>query len=455
MNITIRFDRPRQTLSGFGVSGAWWAQEVGGFTETDPASGLPVRERAARLLFSREEGIGITQYRYNLGAGSKESGRGRFDQENRRAECFETSPGVYDWSKDENAVWMLKEAVRLGAEEITLFANSPPERLTRNHKAHLDRPLATNLPKKNYEAFARYVLDCAAHFLAEGIPIKYVSPINEPVWVWTGSQEGCHYRPLQGYALLRVFARRLRERPALSGVKLSGAENGDIRWFNKTWSRIMLSKTLRAVSDGVDVHSYFLPVPSFLPAPLRKVLDDRLAYLKRFRRWLDRRNASVRVSEWCHMRGGRDCGMGSALVQARVMAEDLSLLEAEGWQLWIAMSNYDYCDGLIYYDGEETLTLTKRLFAFGNFSRFVRPGAVRLETEGAGSAALAFSQNGETALVLRNGAASPESVRTNLSGPGVLWVTDETRDLAPTPVADRGAFTLPPRSVCTLTADAE
>jgi hypothetical protein len=181
-------EKTYQTFERFGVSGAWWAQAVGGWTETDPASGLPKRERVAQLLFDPEQGIGVRCYRYNLGGGSAQSGNGRFDNECRRAESFDTGENEYDWSRDANAVWMLRQAVKNGADEVILFVNSPPERYTRNGKAHLDKPLRTNLPRKNYLKFVNYCLACAEHFLAEGLPVKYISPVNEPVWVWTGGR---------------------------------------------------------------------------------------------------------------------------------------------------------------------------------------------------------------------------------------------------------------------------
>ena len=114
-----------QTFDRFGVSGAWWAQVVGGWEETDEASGLPKRERVAELLFDREKGIGVRCYRYNLGAGSMRSGKGRFDLACRRAESFDVSETDYDWTRDANAVWMMKEAVKRGADEVILMPIYP------------------------------------------------------------------------------------------------------------------------------------------------------------------------------------------------------------------------------------------------------------------------------------------------------------------------------------------
>ena len=143
-----------QTMESFGTSGAWWSQYVGGFTESVDDSGLSSRERIATLLFDKEQGIGLTCYRFNLGAGSAESRKGSYSDIHRRAQSFEVSEGVYDFDKDANAVWFLEKAVELGVEEVVLFCNSPLERLTDNGKAHLDQGMKSNISEENYKAFA-------------------------------------------------------------------------------------------------------------------------------------------------------------------------------------------------------------------------------------------------------------------------------------------------------------
>ena len=446
-------EKTYQTFERFGVSGAWWAQVVGGWDETDPDSGKPKRERVAELLFNRETGIGVRCYRYNLGGGSAQSGRGKFYNESRRAESFDTGENEYDWSRDENAVWMLRQAVKEGADEVIFFVNSPPERWTRNGKAHLDKPLHTNLPRKNYVKFADYCLTCAEHFINEGIPVKYLSPVNEPVWVWTGGQEGCHYRPGQVKKLMRTFADEMDKRPALKNLKLSGAENGDIRWFNKTYTRIMLGdKKIRSRTDAVDVHSYFL-TPN-IPV-IKHFIKNRPAYLKRFRRYLDRKypGAQVKTSEWTHMQGGRDYGMDSALEQTKIILEDLTVLGVSAWQLWIAVSNVDYCDGLIYENDEpRTFETTKRYYAFGNFTKFLEPGSRRCEIcAPEGITAAAFTKDGrQTAVLMNPGDTKTLALPRNATA---VYLTDETRDLAL--IETRGALTLPPKSVVTLLFSAE
>lgn len=458
MNMTIDLQQPQQTMEGFGASGAWWAQVVGGWTQTDANSGLPVYERVAQLLFDKEKGIGLTCYRHNLGGGSQNSKSSVFQQTCRMAECHLKNDGTYDWSRDENAVRMLLSCVKNGCDEVVLFCNSPPEKYTTNGKSCLDKAGKTNLKRKHFAAFAEYLVTVTKHFLALGVPVRFVSPVNEPVWVWTekNGQEGCHYHPWQVWELLRVCADKFKE--ADIGVLLSGAENGDIRWFNKTYTHIMLrDKKIRAASDGVDVHSYFLPSGIRLGI-IKRLFDERLVFLRRYRRWLDRHYPTdkVRVSEWTHMQGGRDYGMDSALVQAQTMLDDICILRACAWQNWIAVSNVDYCDGLLYIDIEKPgFEFTKRYFAFGNFSKYIPVGAkyCAVKTDGEAIKAAAFVKDSKTVTVAINTSKQPqETALSQFAGQTVkMIVTDADRDLQESDVAAE-RIVLPPRSVVTLIA---
>ena len=138
MKIKIDYKTRYQTYENIGASGAWWAQIVGGWSHIDAESGKSVRDRISELLYSKDNGIGMQVYRYNIGAGSKYSGRGRYSEPARSTECFETAPKVYDWTRDANAVYMMKQAVKDGADEVIFFVNSPVERLTKNNMAHAD-----------------------------------------------------------------------------------------------------------------------------------------------------------------------------------------------------------------------------------------------------------------------------------------------------------------------------
>jgi len=83
-----------------------------------------------------------------------------------------------------------------------------------------------------------------------------------------------------------------------------------------------------------------------------------------------------------------------ALWLTRIMHWDISIANATGWSFWTSLSYPKWADhkfrfGLLnwYPDSENrdnssgTIEETKNLWAFGNFSRFVRPGYQRIEVE--------------------------------------------------------------------------
>ncbi len=434
MELKIYPEKEYQIFKSIGASGAWWAQIVGGWSHIDEASGESVRDRIARLLYSKEKGIGMGVYRYNIGGGSKHSGKGEYSQPARATECFEVSKGEYDWNRDENAVYMMKKCVENGAEEVIFFVNSPIERLTKNGLAHNKKHqlFHENISKKNYKEFAKYCLDVTEHFIKEGVPVKYLSPVNEPIWVWNGGQEGCFYRPRSVKNVFKVFAEEIDKRPKLSSLKLSGAESGDLRWFNKSYTRQLLKdKNVRKHLDGVDVHSYCLPLPLPVNIPF---LNDRLSFVKRFRKFMDKNYPDVPVvmSEWTHMKGGRDYGMDSALITATTMYEDFTLLNAVSWQHWIAVSEVDYCDGLIYINLEDkSFEITKRYYVTGNFSKYIKSGSKRIEAHSGDENLLvvAFKNNEETVLVVINNSNEEKEITLPFGKEFLISVTDENNNL--------------------------
>lgn len=454
MELKIYPEKEYQTFKSIGASGAWWAQIVGGWEHTDTESGKSVRDRIAELLYNKETGIGMGVYRYNIGGGSKHSGKGEYSQPARATECFEVSKGQYDWSRDKNAVYMMKKAVENGADEVVFFVNSPVERLTKNGLAHNKKHqlFHENISKNNYKEFAKYCLDVTEHFINEGIPVKYLSPVNEPIWVWNGGQEGCFYRPRSVKNVFRVFANELDKRESLKSLRLSGAESGDLRWFNKSYTRQLLKdKNVRKHLDGVDVHSYCLPLPLPITIPF---LNDRLGFVKRFRKFMDKRYPDVPVvmSEWTHMQGGRDYGMDSALVTATTMYEDFTLLNAVSWQHWIAVSEVDYCDGLIYINlDDKTFEMTKRYYVTGNYSKYVKPGSKRIEatTDDKDVLVTAFKRDEKITLVIVNNSDNEKLFSLPEEKEILISVTDKDNNLKES-VTNKRDITLTPKSVTTV-----
>lgn len=351
-----------QEIEGFGASGAWWAQNLGAWSS-------PRRNRVAQLLFSRAQGIGLSQYRYNIGGGIDDT----ITDPWRTAETFETGPGTYDWDRDAASRWFLQAAKEHGVEDFVAFVNSPPRRLTANGHTYGDTG-TSNLPAAHHEEFTQYLLDVVRHFRdEEGIGFRFVSPINEPQWTWDApGQEGCHYEPAQ----VRDLTALVIEAFADSGLDtlVSAPESGEYRsvYSDQDYAGWLLEdEGIRAGLGEFATHSYWST-------------DDQRA--RAAERMGEHPEVPFTMTEWCEMVGGRDYGMDSALVLARTVHSDLTIANVAAWQLWIAVSRYDYHDGLLYTDyvepgDEENLEETQRLWALGNYSRFLRPGAHRIGLE--------------------------------------------------------------------------
>jgi len=409
-----------QTMDGFGASDAWQCQFVG--------NNWPVqkRERIADLLFSREEdargnpeGIGLSIWRFNLGAGTAEQGDAS-DIGNpwRRAECFQSTDGSYDWSKQAGQQWFLRAARQRGVERFLAFPNSPPVHLTRNGKGYAPKDLPyLNVKPGKLDAYAAFLVEVLDHFQKEGLPFDYLSPFNEPQWAWDeAGQEGTPGLNIELYALIRYLSKELSRRGL--ATQLAIAEAGTI---GHAFMR-MDFKGLK--SDGRDAQAqfFFSPESPFYIGDLPNVallisahgyhsvwpLDKQVEYRQMLHHALTAANPRLGYwqSEYCileepntEIRGGgrRDLGMNTALYVARIIHHDLTVAQARSWQWWTAVSEVDYKDGLVYLDdgsrgdsgkmGAETLSLardgavreSKLLWALGNYARFVRPGMVRVD----------------------------------------------------------------------------
>ena len=431
--IRVDASTTRQTMDGFGTSGCWWAQEVGTWEE-------PVRNQVTRWLFDQEDGIGLTLYRFNVGAGDVNEAKDPW----RRVETFETAPGVYDWTRDAGSVTMLRMAVAAGVQEVVFFANSPPGRMLQNGRTTGDDRGESNLIPGMESDFARYLLDIAQHFAEKGIPVRHISPVNEPQWNWKleNGQEGCHYTPDGVLAVGRALLEELAKRGNPFDASL--ADSG--KMFDEAYT-IGLYETLATDAAFAGKLPHFAAHAYWSSELDKKLLAAKLRDLGN--------PLPLWQSEWCQMEGGSDFGMDPALVLARCVHEDLTILDCTSWQTWIAVTRYDYKDGLIHADtGNQTVTDMKRLWALGNWSRFVRPGSVRVDVPEMPQGLLASAwkrPDGSLAVVVVN--ESQTDLLTELHGigsPSEAWETSDKHNLERVGSDLNNGYAFPARSITTL-----
>ncbi len=364
--IIYDLDKTYQTIeNGFGASGCWWAPDVGTWN-AKTENGNDVREEIAKLLYDDVEGLGMDVYRYNLGA-AVNGCRGKYSHYWRTVESFLTEDGTYDYTRDPGGVYMMNLALKYGATEVVLFANSPPNTMTVNGKGHSSNGKC-NLDSSKYLDYAVYFCDVAEYFISIGVPVVALSPVNEPEWEWKGGQEGCHYEPNELVAFYEVFIQEMERRPALKNLELSIYESGQLsgRIYDYV-EALMSSDIVRPYFTKIDAHSYWATV------------QDKNA----FNAFIQEKYPELEVSmtEWCQMQNGRANNMTPAFIIANTVMDDLVTLNAVSWQYWLGVSAYDYEDGLLYVDlnDHSSLVIPLRYYAFGLFTKYIKKGAERVD----------------------------------------------------------------------------
>jgi O-glycosyl hydrolase len=479
LKLTINPKTTFQTIDHFGASDAWACQFVGNW----PAA---TRAGIADLLFSRDtlangqpKGVGLSMWRFNIGAGTAEQGEASgINDEWRRAESFLTDEGTYDWTRQSGQVWFLQAAKERGVAEFLAFPNSPPVQLTINHKGYANK----GLPNLNPDQFDRY-----AGFLATvvagvrdrtGITFQYISPVNEPQWDWSdGGQEGTPFYNNQIAGLTRSLSAALLKNKLPTQINI--AEAGQIDYLYSEHNRPGRSSQIKSffqpsspdyvgnlpnLSRAISGHSYFTTSPYKAAAAKRTQLATDVSQTPGLKYWM---------SEYCilgdnegEIRGeGRDLGIDPALYVASVIHNDLTNANASAWHWWIALSPYNYKDGLIYVDKSKTggtYQPAKMLWALGNYSQFIRPGAIRVAaTVGAdtGNVLVSSFRNTDQKLVTviinkSNEAVTVEpALTTGTLGTTRHYQTSAVASLTPVVVNQKGRFTVAPKSITTLVSE--
>lgn len=313
MKIALKNAKKINTLNGFGASACWWSQNV-----ADEQTAQTLTD----LLYSKD-GLGLNIYRYNVGGGF-EDGNVRIANPWRRTQSFMNKDGSFDWSRDKNAVELMKKCLDAGSvDTLIFFANSPhyTQTVTGQTSGGLTEHFS-NLDKNKYEAFAKYLIDIAHHFIDEGYPVKYISPINEPQWKWGGGyvwQEGCHYEPNEVRDCLLAFARELEKRK--SPLLLYAPESGDISETTKQYYRLLEKEPLiMKYLDTFAYHSYHS--------------DNNVQNKIDFGKWAKKNVKTLHfdMSEWCELpcKSPVD-SINGALITARIIGEDLIYTGVNSW----------------------------------------------------------------------------------------------------------------------------
>lgn len=407
-------------FQGWGTSLCWWANRLG-YSES-------LTKQAAAAFFDKNEGLGMNIGRYNIGGGDNvtdpegpfyhaphikrsdsevpgycvdvtaidlsKNSREYYTENFDRADFDCGYAWNYDWDADYRQMNILKAAIAAAGDEYIAeaFSNSPPWFMTVSGcSSGGEDPGVDNLREDSYTAFACYMADVIEHWKNEGVvTFQSVAPMNEPATsYWSArseKQEGCHFSMGESQSKILTELNRELENKGID-IIISASDETNIDTAIAAYEK--LSDEAKSVIGRIDTHAY--------QGTQRKLLKQTAEEAGK-NLWM----SEVDGADGTFSAGKSDTGMQAALGYAKSIILDLNGMKPSAWIMWDAVdlhvdsnNKFDTCKrsqadaiinegtpfwgiGIADHDTEELL-LGKKYYAFGQFTRYIRPGYCLVE----------------------------------------------------------------------------
>jgi glucuronoarabinoxylan endo-1,4-beta-xylanase len=430
-DVTLDWSDVRQSIDGFGASSAFFGQNL-----TDDQ---------ADQLFDPKKGIGVSLLRTMIGLPADTQSDG--SEPASGAAPMPTAPEITT----------AQQAMVRGCQVWAAAWTPPPIWKTTNSKNgsgtdSAGNAFATNkLDPAHYQDFAAYLGQYVDLLAAADppVPVMGVSPVNEPDYTatwdnaqWTGAELTTFISQYMGPTFAQQYP----------NVKVIAPETANIKNGDKFITPILADPGAASAVSVVAVHDYGPNIGNYKKP--------------------QQAGKSFWETEWSqeNTKGDTpDPTMASALVMAQRMHGDLVTSEVTAWSWWAI---YITEDGLndntrlnpAFIQPDATMGapyMFKRGYAFGNWSKFVRPGFQRLAASDNPNALVyteAYRDATHLAIIAINGNNAPVKQKFAIKGNTIdtltPWVTSPDDNLAakdPVGLTD-GDFTyeLPAQSVVTF-----
>ncbi len=419
-NIKISLSNALKTnggvFEGWGTSLCWWANRVG-FSDK-------LTKESAKLFFSGD-GLALNIMRYNIGGGddpahshiertdSEMPGWWKYDEE---SESF-----VFNSDTDKNQLAVLSAAYKAAGDDafVEAFSNSPPYYMTVSGcTSGSKNAIANNLKKTQIVPFAEYLANVCDYIQTQyGIKIKSLAAMNEPFtnyWkAFSPKQEGCHVSPGKMQSQLLVETAKALKEKNLTDITVTATDETNTKLQLKALGK--LSDEAMSAVGRVSTHTYSKATPKV----------GEYARLKDKNLWMSE-------TDWSSTSGETDGEMGAAIWLSEKIIEDINTLSPSGWVIWQIVAGYlsrvpdskgrldmpclpDLTKGYwgcAFADiDKEEIYLSQKYYAFGQFSRYIRPGMTVIHTDSRHALAAYDKATGKTVVVAVNPKAK-EQMRT-------------------------------------------
>jgi glucuronoarabinoxylan endo-1,4-beta-xylanase len=402
---TVAVDGSRmfQTMDGFGVSAAFGAASL-----VQNLGDTPARRQALDLLFSPTAGAGFSILRNLIPSDAAHT-----IEPNRPASPSATPAYVWNASSqtvDWSQLWFTRQARSYGVSTIYADAWSAPGFMkTNNNEASggnlCGTPGASCASGDWRQAYANYLTQYLRFYQAAGINLSYLGFTNEPSF--TATYSSMLINPSQAVDFARILGPTVRA----AGLSTRITCCDTIGWS------LLPGYTSAVLGDSAANSAVSLFTShGYASAPSSAVNTG---------------GKPVWESEWSHGQGTwnpnwDDGSAQSGFSWAQNIHNGLTAANLNAFLYWWGIwNNPNSNSALIRLDGS-TLNPAKRYYSFVNYSRFIRPGAVRLAASSPdGNLRVSSFRNtdGSVIVVALNAATAAQATTFTLANTGLSTAT--------------------------------
>ncbi|HTU72333.1 MAG TPA: cellulose binding domain-containing protein [Trebonia sp.] len=438
---TINGGTTFQTITGFGASEAF------GEAATVMDASSSVQQQALGDLYSPTTGAGLDILRNEVSADSGDTIEPTAPSSPSATPSYASLASI---NQDMGQLWFAQQIkADYGVTNVFADAWSAPAFMKTNDSPDNGGAVcgvsgATCSSGSWVQAYANYLKQYAADYAAAGDPLTYIGPENEANL--STSYDSMQLSPAQTVNILDALGPTMASSGLSTQVECCATEGWD--YAQQYAAAIEADSTANADTPVFTSHGYTQAPTTPLSGWTKPAWETEWSTFESWDpAWDDGTDASGLT--WAqHIFAGLDSANLNAFLY--------------WWGSTTPSENGDN-EGLIEINGS-TVIPSGRLWAFGNFSRYVRPGAVRIgATTSDGNLTLdAFKNtNGTITVVALETGTSSDPVTFSLAGTGVAngatvtpYLTNSSSDVAAqaTTTVSGGSFsyTMPARSLVTF-----
>jgi O-glycosyl hydrolase len=437
---TINGAQTYQTISGFGASEAF------GQAATVMDASSSVQQQVLGDLYSPTTGAGLTILRNEISADSGDTIEPSAPSSPTATPSYVSLASI---NQDMGQLWFAQQIkADYGVTNVFADAWSAPAFMKTNDETDNGGAVcgvsgATCSSGNWIQAYANYLVQYAADYAAAGDPLSYIGPENEANL--SEDYDSMQMTPAQTTNVLDVLGPTLASSGLSTKMECCATEGWD--YAQQYAAAIEADSTSLADTAVFTSHGYTEAPDSALSGWTKPAWETEWSTFETWDpAWDDGTDASG--MSWAQ-------NIYNGLTNA-----DLSAF-LYWWGSSTTSENGDN-EGLVEINGS-TVSTSGRLWAFGNYSRYVQPGAVRIGATSSNSSVPidAFKNaNGTIAIVALNNLSSSDTITYSLSGTGspngatvTPYLSNASNDIAAQAATSvsGGSFTatIPARSLVT------